>query len=162
MRASPTDDVSPEMYLTAQHVKASDGREDVHAYLHLHDRGGIAFPAANPLSVPTENPGRIVRQSSAQSVRAGGNQVLAYLDIIGQDRMWEIDNEPVGHGRSGWLENVRVVGELMAGKPLPWVVEAGEVYLVMNASSHLDPTSEFAEVLLPAALSLWESWRSAP
>jgi hypothetical protein len=71
------------MYLTAQHVRSLKGEEEVHVYLHVHG----ADPAAlqDPLSVPQNNPGRLVKDSAPRQIPPGGNTVISYLDIVAED-----------------------------------------------------------------------------
>ena len=146
------------MYLTAQHVRARSGENDVQAYLHFHDLAGHAFPS-DPLTVPQQHPGRTVR--SRRQLPLGGNNVLSYLDIVVPDSAWsESVSESAGDSTEWWHRRLEPLVELMKGTELPWVIEAGDVHVIFNASPDLATASEY-ETLLRAALALWEEWRVA-
>jgi hypothetical protein len=137
------------MYLTAQRVRSREGAEEVHAFLHLHDQLGYPFPSSNPLSVPEQNPGRFVRRAPPEpAVPSGGNSVIAYIDIIAEDRLWP----------TRYQDGIDAVAELAvaSGKPLPWVAEVGPVRVIFNANEGLPVVSEYQD-LLGAAMSLWET-----
>ena len=72
------------MYLTAQRVRAPDGRQGINAYLHWHGKGGHTGPswrdtAGRHLGVPSAIHGPI------EQVPPGGNSVRSYLDIFAPD-----------------------------------------------------------------------------
>ena len=146
------------MYLTAQHVRARSSENDVQAYLHLHDIAGHPFPS-DPLTVPQEHPGRNVR--TRRHLSHGGNNVLSYLDIIAPDAAWCVPvSQSTDSSTEWWHRRLEPLAELMKGKEFPWVIEAGEVLVIFNASPDLATASEY-EALLAAALALWEEWRIA-
>jgi hypothetical protein len=138
------------MYLTAQRVRSREGAQGIHAFLHLHDvEGGGGFPA-DPLTVPQEHPGRLVDRRT--EIPMGMNSVLSYLDVIATDRAWF--EKPSDF----WRRELGSLGELMNGQPLPWVVEAGEMYVIFSAAAAVQVDSEF-DCLLHAALGLWDRSR---
>jgi hypothetical protein len=145
------------MYLTSQHVRTGDGAEDVQAYLHLHDLpGGSGFPG-DALTVPRDNPGRMVLKSLR--LPAGGNSVLSYLDIIASDAGWRrVVLGALDELAAPWQETFEPLGELMLGRPLPWVLEVGAVHVVFNAAPTIAASTEYG-TLLASALDLWERWR---
>lgn len=145
------------MYLAVLHVQRSDGAEGRQAYLHLH---GAAFPVNDPLSVPLRHPGPVVL--THLEMRPGGNRVLSYLDIIAPDGIWmaEPPYEPEPPTTTEWWQQrFEPIGDLLLGRPLPWVVTVGDARVVFNASSYMPAVSEY-EYLLGAALDLWEEWRT--
>lgn len=148
------------MYLTAQHVRNRDGREDHQSYLHLHDvPGSEPFPD-DRRQVPQEHPGLMVCKSPHR-LRAGGNEMLSYLDIVAQDTWWQQAVPPGSSSAAWWRRNLAPLGELVAageGKPLPWAIDVAGLYVVFNASSWLRPAPEY-ETLVDVAIGLWEEWR---
>jgi hypothetical protein len=148
-----------KMYLTAQHVRSRDGREDVQAYLHLHDiPGSEPFPN-EPFSVPQGHLGLMVLKDVR--LPPGKNGVLSYLDIIARDAWWQGAPPPDATSTQYWRFTLEPVGELLAQRPLPWTAEACDVQVIFNAGPLLQqpPADEYA-MLLGAALSLWDRWRS--
>jgi hypothetical protein len=140
---------APIMYLTAQHVRNGEGQEEVHAFLHLHDRPDCRFPAGKPLSVPEQNPGRLVTRSTPAIVAAGGNSVIAYLDLIAEDRLWP----------TRYQDGIDAAAELALGKRLPWVITVDPVLVIFNANEGVPVVSEY-QALLGAAMSLWASYEA--
>lgn len=144
------------MYLTAQHVRSRSGEDGVQAYLHLHDLPAARFPP-DPLTVPQEHPGRMVR--SHVGLRPGGNHVLSYLDIVAPDAAGgEAGAGSDGSSTRWWRQTLEPIAELMSDRPLPWVVEAGDVHVIFNASASASSSAEYG-ALLGAALALWDEWR---
>jgi hypothetical protein len=140
------------MYLTAQHVRNREGHEEVHAFLHLHDRADCAFPSDNPLSVPEQNPGRFVRRAPPEpALPSGGNSVIAYIDLFAEDRLWP----------TRYQDGIDAVAELALGKPLPWVATVGPVHVIFNANEEVPVVSEYRD-LLGAAMRLWRSYEAGP
>jgi hypothetical protein len=131
------------MYLTAQRVRSQVLHEEVHAFLHLHDRPDCAFPA-DPLAVPGYQPGRLVFRSQV-TIRPGGNNVISYLDIIVPDGLWS----------PHWAERVAGLGDFVAQQGVPWLARIGPVHVVFDAMRR--PRAEY-ESLVEAALSLWNLW----
>ncbi len=134
------------MYLTAQHIRNRDGLEEVHAFLHLHDRPDCAFPQDDPLSVPERNPGRLVARLPSM-IHPGGNNVLAYLDLIAHDRLWAMASE---------MSGIAAVADFMEDRPPPWVATVGFVHVVFNATEGLGVGGEY-RTLLDAAHRLWRA-----
>ena len=140
------------MYLTAQHVRRGAGEEAIHAFLHLHDvEGGGGFPP-DPLTVPQEHPGRIV--ASHTEIPMGGNAVISYLDVISEDGAWQ--DRPIEF----WSRELESLGALMSGRPLPWIVEAGDMHVVFSATPAADADAEY-EALVRWALGVWQGWRAS-
>jgi len=77
------------MYLTAQRVqRRSDGEQEIHAYLHVHDAEACPFPEAKE-DVPLSAPGRFVCELPQHPrVAPGGHDVLSYMDIVVNDALW--------------------------------------------------------------------------
>jgi hypothetical protein len=147
------------MYLTAQHVRNRQGQEDYQAYLHRHD-----IPGSEPFpddwrSVPQQHPGVMVSKSP-QHLRAGGNSVLSYLDIIAHDVWWRQAVPPGTLSTAWWRRNLAPIGELVAAgnKPVPWAIDVAGLNVVFNASTQLSLVPEY-EMLVDVALRLWEHWR---
>lgn len=137
------------MYLTAQRVRNTEGAGGVHVFLHLHDvAGGGGFPS-DPLTVPQEHPGRLVDKLTV--IPMGKNSVLSYLDVITRDETWSCRPVELLH------RELDPLGELMSGKPLPWIVEAGDTYVIFSAVPAVRVDIEF-ESLLRSALVLWDRW----
>lgn len=146
------------MYLTALHVRDTQGREDWQAYLHSHIAAPYQrFPVDDPLSVPRGSPGVLVAQLPPH-LPPGGNAVLSYLDIIAEEGTWQAIPPWTSDTSTRFWHRSLDLAELMVARPLPWVVEVGAVYVVFNALPVLDLTSEYAR-LLQSAMRLWESWR---
>ncbi len=144
-----------EMYLTAQHVRARTGRDGVQAYLHMHDIPGAPFPS-DPMLVPQHSPGRVVRRHIG--LPPGGNNILSYLDVVAPDAT----AVQAGTGLDGtstqwWQHTLEPIVTLMYRSPLPWVVKAGDVLVIFNASP-ANSAHEYAD-LVNAALRLWDEWR---
>jgi hypothetical protein len=144
-----------EMYLTAQHVRNRQGQEDYQAYLHRHDiPGSESFPN-DWRSVPQQHPGLMVAKSP-QHLRAGGNAVLSYSDIIARDAWWR-QAVPRTLSTVWWRRNFAPIGELVAAgnKPVPWAIDVAGLNVVFNASTQLSLVPEY-EMLVDVALQLWE------
>ena len=72
------------MYLAAQHVRSSSGREGINAFCHMH--GSYVWLGAPPEEfLPENNPGMLVAKHI--DVPPPGNSVRSYLDIIAPDEM---------------------------------------------------------------------------
>jgi hypothetical protein len=106
--------------------------------------------------VPQEHPGLMVWKKL--QLKPGGNKVLSYLDIIAQDAWWKQAFPSESTSTAWWRQSLGPVGELIAGKNVPWTVQAGEVYLIFNSSASVPRVPEY-EKLLGVALGLWEEWR---
>ena len=132
--------------MTAQHIRSRGGAEDVHAFLHLHDRPDCTFPNGDPLSVPETNPGRLVARSKVR-VPPGKNRIVAYLDLIAEDRLWS----------TRLMSGIEAVPELVSTRPLPWAATVGFVHVFFNATEGLPLVAEYHE-LLRAALHLWDAY----
>lgn len=75
------------MYLTAHRVRATDGREGINAFRHLHG-ADLPWPA-DARTLPDRNPGREVDRRV--EVIPGGNHVRAYLDVLAPDDIdWKL------------------------------------------------------------------------
>lgn len=145
------------MYLTAQHVRSPHGDEALHSFLHLHEGAGTAPFPSDPLSVPQHHPGNLV--AHATTLPQGGNDVLAYLDIVAPDVVWSQRIPPwATTSTEWWTHSLAPLGEMMVGSPLPWVLEAGGVHVIFSATPTQAPSAEYDQ-LLEAALGLWERWR---
>ena len=144
------------MYLSAQHVRSRTQGDDLQAYLHLHGvPGSEPFPT-DPLSVPQGHPGLVVHKKLV--LRPGGNAVLAYLDIVAADPLWQAVPASAASSTAWWRERLAPLAELMGDAPLPWVVETGEAHVIFNAGEQVSSTDEYTK-LLQTALDLWEEWR---
>jgi hypothetical protein len=102
------------MYLTAQHVRSTAGREGINAFFYQH--GPYAWQGLPPQGIPDQNPGALVLQTLA--IPPPGNRVRSYLDIVAPDE-------------AGWPEIrpafMTFVSEAQRG-PFPWVGVSGRVF----------------------------------
>jgi hypothetical protein len=70
------------MYATAHRVRAPDGREAIHAFLHRH--GSAPWPA-DVVGWPESNPGELI--DHVTELPLGGNAVRTYLDVLAPDAL---------------------------------------------------------------------------
>lgn len=72
------------MYLTAQHVRSSQGVEGINAFYYQH--GQYVWYGLPPAGIPDQNPGELVRQTIV--VPPPGNLVRSYVDVVAPDETW--------------------------------------------------------------------------
>lgn len=129
------------MYLTAQHVRRSDGVEEIHTFLHAHDTVENAFPE-EAAQVALHAPGRLVAKAPAPEVRKvtpGGNAIVAYIDIVAKDALWS----------PRWLDCFPSLREQISRGSIrsgAWTL--GPCYVEFSARNEAQPTAEFDALLV--------------
>jgi hypothetical protein len=73
------------MYLTAQRVRSSSGREGVNIYLYTHRRDPpqLDWNHVDVSSIADKNPGYL--EAAVTSIPGPGNTVRSFLDVVGPD-----------------------------------------------------------------------------
>jgi hypothetical protein len=129
------------MYATAQRVRSSNGDEAIHAFLYYHDTPGTPFPR-EPLDVTRDQPGRLVLRHQP-GPRAGGNEVLSYIDIFAPDQPWTGSYAPSLEALTSRVATV------------PMIARIDDLHVIFNGTARCATGAEMRE-LLAAALSILE------
>lgn len=134
------------MYLTAQRVRASDGKEGINSYLFLHgddEIPGMSWSTPDVALVADHHPGAVVVQRIEQDF--GGNEVLSFLDVVARDSF--------GLG----LEQLRAALSSTAFDPTreaTWSTGPLSFRLFCSTADHRDPATEFQALREHALLLL--------
>lgn len=130
------------MYATAQRVRSNRGEEAIHAFLYYHDTPAVSFPR-DPLDVTRDHPGRLVLRRQP-GPRAGGNEVLSYVDLFGPDHPWSGSYAPSLLGLATRVDTV------------PLVARIDDLHLIFNCVAARATGAELRE-LLGEALGVLEA-----
>lgn len=139
------------MYLTTHHVEAmnSERQRAIHGFLYLHDKP-IELTEANIEEISQRKPGgRLVRKSTPEPPKVGGNAVVAYLDIICQDDIEFSDLEMA----------LKEFGEHVSEQDLPLIRQYDSCWIQFHMSTsryrqEREPCEEFRD-LKDSALHLF-------
>ena len=128
------------MYITAHRVRDSQGRVEVHSFLHRHDATDCPFPD-DPVTVPQSAPGRLVHKSVV--LPPGDNTILSYLDLIAPEGAWS----------EAWKDPLEMLAEQLGERARPLVVRREQLTVIFGAIDELYTADEY-RVLLTAALRM--------
>jgi hypothetical protein len=124
------------MYLTAQRVRAQDGKDGVNSYLFLHgdeEVPGMSWSTPDVALVADQHPGALVVQRIEQDL--GGNEVLSFLDVVARD--------------SVGVEQFRAALSSTAFDPtrgMIWSAGPLSFRFFCSAANHRDPAIEYQEL----------------
>lgn len=119
------------MYATAHRVRNQQGQEGINAFVHKH--GNIPWPEM-AWQMPEQQPGTIVQEKI--DIPPGGNDVLAFLDVIAPDSCRRTQLEQTM--RTLWLELVS--SEMRPEslfEPVPNPVRYEQAGIILRFGTHL-------------------------
>lgn len=114
------------MYLAAQRVRASSGREGINAFFYRHGRVWLGAPP--PDVFPERDPGELVHEYI--ELPPPGNRVRSYLDIVAPD-------DTPSAKLIGRARDLLGTGEQ---RPLPWSILDGDSLVRFGLDEALLPS----------------------